>query len=208
MPHTRRLPEDSAARCSGAPLAGPLTHSSSASGKKAAEAGGRHGAIRHTMHAAAAHMGGKVGRARDLGMLSCCQPAMASSGRFVPTEWEDDQVVALAPSACGEAHIDGSQCGRASGYARRDGSKCGSWWRQAGACVATCVPCSEDGAQRYGKCGAVRRSTWLHCMCKLGGHRGRPAAPFSHTRSTVPGEERSDASKSWFQRGFATVSRL
>lgn len=52
-------------------------------------------------------------------------------------------------------------------------------WRRA--CHA-----GEDGAQRHGKCGAVRRSAWLHCMCKLGGYRRRPAAPFGHPRSTVP----------------------
>ena len=46
-------------------------------------------------------------------------------------------------------------------------------WRHA--CRA-----GEDGAQRHGKCVAVRHSAWVQRMCKLGGHRGRPAAPFGH----------------------------
>ena len=108
---------------------------------------------------------------------------------------EQGQVDVLTAATCGEAHIDGNQCWPAAGDARCASSAGGSRWWHAGSSAATCKRAGEDGAHRLGKCGAVRRSAWIHSTRKLIRHQGHAAAPFGGARATEPESRRSGPEK-------------
>ena len=104
----------------------------------------------------------------------------------------------LTPSACEEAHSNSDQCGHAAGDAQRAACRCGTWLGHAEACAAMCERAGEDGAHRLGKCGAVRRSAWVHGTRKLSQHQGHAAAPFGGARATVLESRRSASGKVGF----------
>ena len=121
--------------------------------------------------------------------------------RFLAACSEEGQVDVPTPSACGEAHIDGSQCWHAAGDARRAGGACGSRCWHAAACAATHERAGEDEAQRHGQCVDVRRSGRVSDMRKLGGCRGLAAAPFVDAHAAMP-ESRGPISR---KVGFSEV---